>query len=188
MILLAFDQAPKCIGYAYGEPGAVPVRGLHTCNDYGENTARLGRHVREFAVDLIKSSGAVRVYFEQILVRRHGLHMPTLWRQFKVASGIETAAELCGLEDACFEIDIADWRREFYRGARPPLKTDSQSEAWKDMARRECARRGWLVEDHNVAEACGIWFYGCLHSDPATMRQHKIDRDREQHRREREAA
>ncbi len=175
MIVLAFDQAPSNIGWAYGAPGERPVWGLKRNPDYGENTARLGKHVRDWALALIKSCGAERVYFEQIIVRKHGLHLPTLHKQFKVAGAIETAAEMAGLEDEAYETDIADWRREFYAGQRPNKGAPDLSEAWKDMARVECARRGWLIEDHNVAEACGIWVYGCLISDPKLRRQHRID-------------
>lgn len=174
MIILAFDQAPRNIGWAYGPVGGVPTRGCRENPDYGENTARLGANVREWALALIKSCGAERIYMEQIIVRRFGLHAPTLFAQFKVASAIETAAEMAGLQDDCFEVDIADWRREFYHGRRPPKDADSQSEIWKDMALRECANRGWLIENHNTAEACGIWHYGCLHSDRRFRNTQKV--------------
>ncbi len=173
-MILAFDQAPRFIGFAYGEPGATPVRGIHENPDYGENTARLGKHVREWALTLIKSTGASRIYFEQILVRKTGLHLPTLHKQFKVAGAIETAAEMAGLADDCFEVDIADWRREFYAGNRPGKNVDSLSTAWKDLAKLECMRRGWLVDDHNVAEACGIWVFGCMHTDKRVKSQERV--------------
>lgn len=174
MLILALDQAPSNIGFAYGEPGSAPVRGVHRCNDYGDNTARLGRHVREWLMTLAKSVGTERIYFEQTLVRKHGLHMPTLHKQFKVVGAIETAAEMLGLEDEVFEIDIGDWRREFYAGRRPPKGAESQSAVWKELAVQECLRRNWLVEDHHAAEACGIWFYGCIHSDRRFRAQHKV--------------
>jgi hypothetical protein len=180
LIILAFDQAPRNIGFAHGEIGGVPTRGVKENPDYGENTARLGKHVREWALQLIKSSGAERVYFEQVLVRRHGLYMPTLFKQLKVACAIETAAEMAGLIDDCFETDISDWRREFYLGERPSRGADSESEVWKSMAKIECARRGWLVDDHNAAEACGIWFYGCLHTDRRLRAKHNIEAKRKE--------
>lgn len=188
MTILGLDQAPTCIGYAYGEPGGVPTRGVYRPPNYGENTARLGKNVREWAVTLMKSIGCTHVYFEQILVRRHGLHLPTLHKQFKVAGAIETAAEMLGLEDDCYEVDIGDWRREFYAGSRPTKGQDAESPTWKDLALKECLRRNWLVDDHNAAEACGIWFYGCLHSDPNLRRQHKAEVRHVQLKREREAA
>lgn len=173
-MICGFDQAPSCIGWAYGLPGAVPSRGIHSPPNYGENTARLGKHAREWVLQFLKSVGATAVYFEQVIVRRHGLHMPTLHKQMKVVGAIETAADMLGLEDETFEVDISDWRREFYAGRRPTKVEDHEANPWKEMALKECLRRNWLVEDHNAAEACGIWFYGCLHQDPAFRREHKI--------------
>lgn len=188
MMVTGFDQAAKLIGFAYGEPGGIPTRGVQLLPDYGENTARLGKYVREWVINLGKSIGVERGYFEQVLVRKHGFHMPTYRKQIRVADSIEIAFELLGLEDEVHEVDVADWRREFYAGARPTKGQDSESTAWKDMALKECLRRNWLVDDHNAAEACGIWFYGCLHSDADLRRQHKVDVRRAQLRREREAA
>lgn len=183
MIVIGFDQAPRTIGYAYGEIGSAPTRGIKSNPDFSENTARLGKHVREWACNLIKSTGAQRVYFEQVLVRRHGFNMSTFDQQKAVQLNIEIAAEMCGLIDDAFEVDLADWRREFYRGERPTKGQDSESEAWKDLARRECANRGWLVEDHNAAEACGIWFYGCIHTDRRLYAKHKIEANRKEWKR-----
>lgn len=165
MIILGLDQAPVGIGFAYGEPGGRPTFGYHPNDDYGDNTARLRKHVREWLVNLIKSAGIERIYFEQIIVRKHGLHMPTLHKQFAVVGGIETAAEQLGLLDDCFEAMIADWRTEFYSGGRPNKSADSLSDQWKAMAPPECARRGWLTDNHNIAEALGIWHYGCWCTD-----------------------
>lgn len=181
MIVVAFDQAPNRIGFAYGEPGGKPVFGCHENPSYGDNTARLGKYVREWAVQFLKSIGAERVFFEQILVRKFGLHMPTLHRQFKVVGAIETAAEFCGLQDDCFEVMIADWRTEFYAGLRPPKNSDSQSDAWKALAIKECARRGWWTDDHNAAEACGIWDYGCKCSDKIYRARSRVGKRRAQH-------
>lgn len=165
MIVLGLDQAPVGTGFAYGEPGGRPTFGYHPNGDYGDNTARLRKHVREWLVNLIKSAGIERIYFEQIIVRKHGLHMPTLHKQFAVVGGIETAAEMLGLLDDCYEVLIADWRTEFYSGGRPSKTADSESDGWKAMASPECARRGWLTDNHNVAEALGIWHFGCVCTD-----------------------
>lgn len=180
MIILALDQAPKNIGYAYGAIGGVPTRGVRRNPEYGEATILLGESVYDWTVNLIKSSGAERVYFEQVLVRRVGLHLPTLYNQFMVANAIQLAALDCGLKHDIYDVDIADWRREFYRGSRPTKTKDDQSAQWKEMALIECADRGWLVDDHNAAEACGIWFFGCCHSDRRTYNSHKVEARREE--------
>lgn len=180
MLVVGLDQAPVGTGFCYGEPGITPTWGFHPNAEYGDNTARLQKHVREWAVTFFKSIGAERVYFEQIIVRKFGLHMPTLYKQFAVVSGIEAAASMTSLEDDCFQVLISDWRREFYAGSRPTKGQDDESAAWKDMAKVECARRGWLIDNHNIAEACGIWFYGCCHADDKFRRSQLADKRRRQ--------
>lgn len=175
MIILALDQAPKNIGYAYGAIGGVPTRGVRRNPEYGEATILLGESVYDWTVNLIKSSGAERVYFEQVLVRKFGLHMPTLYNQFMVANAVQFAALDCGLKHDVYDVDIADWRREFYRGSRPVKSKEPETEQWKEMALKECLDRGWLVDDHNTAEACGIWWFGCLHTDRRSYNAHKVE-------------
>lgn len=178
MLVLGLDQSPKGIGWCYGLPGAKPAFGYHQNLDFGDNTARLGRHVREWLITFAKSAGVETIYFEQVLVRKYGLHMPTLYRQMAVVAGIETAAEMIGLEDSCFQIMIADWRTQFHHGMRPPKGQGDESDAWKAMAIKECARRDWYTTDHNIAEACGIWHYGCLVQDKVFRARQRVAKRR----------
>jgi hypothetical protein len=182
-VIGAFDQAPIGIGFAYGEPGGRPVFGYHVNPDYGDNTARLRKHVREWALNLMRSAGITSVWCEQIIVRTQGLDTNVLDRQYAVRGGIETAAEMLRLEDDCYEALIADWRREFYSGARP-----TRDETWKDLALVECARRGWLTDNHNIAEALGIWHFGCICTDRRYRANAGITKRRAQLNRERAAS
>jgi hypothetical protein len=188
MIILGLDQAVKGIGWAYGEPGSVPTRGWHENPDYGNNTARLGKHVREWLLTFGKSIGVDRIYFEQVFVRKHGLDMPVLYKQLAVVGGIETAADNLDLLDDTFQVQVIKWRQIFFAGARPTKGADTESEAWKNMALAQCAREGWLTDDHNVAEACGIWVYGCCHSDRQYYTQRKLMGRRQELERERATA
>ena len=180
MLVVGFDQAPSGIGFCYGEPGEKPTFGWHENPDYGDNTARLGKSVREWVLTFAKSMGAEQLYFEQIIVRKFGLHMPTLYKQFAVVAGIETACEMLGLQDDCYQVLIANWRTEFYAGLRPPKNSDGESAVWKDMALKECARRNWFTDNHNAAEACGIWDYGCKITDKAYRLRSRVDKRRQQ--------
>lgn len=182
MIIAGFDEAPRRIGWCYGEPGTVPTRGLKELPDYGDNTQRLGRYVRDWGKNFLKSCNAERAYVENIFVRKHGFNMPVFMKQARVLLTLEDAAELAGLDaDLGFwVVDISDWRREFYAGSRPTKGQGSESDAWKEMALVECLRRGWLCEDHNVAEACGVWFYGCCHADRAYRMRQKVHTRRRQ--------
>ena len=180
MIVLGLDQAPSGIGWAHGEPGSVPARGWHELAQYGDNTARLGACVREWVKAFAKSVGAERIEFEQVIVRRHNLHIQTLEKQYAVVAGIEMAAELLGLQDHCYKVMIADWRTEFYAGMRPPKNCDEESKVWKEMAVTECARRGWWTDNHNAAEACGIWDWACKAADPLYRARSKVIKRRQQ--------
>lgn len=180
MIIVGMDQAPRGIGFAHGPPGSVPVRGWAELPDYGDNTARLSGCVFDWATAFLKSVGAEAVYFEQILVRKFGLHMPTLYKQFAVVAGIEFAARQLGLHDYCYQVMVADWRTEFYAGARPSKNCDELSTAWKDMAVAECARRNWYTDNHNIAEACGLWDYGCKCADKVYRHRARVSKRRQQ--------
>ena len=190
MVIVGLDQAPKGIGFAYGEPGSVPSRGYHENPDYGDNTSRLTLHVYEWALQFIKSTGAERVYFEQVIVRTHGLHLPTLYKQFGCVAGIELAAAQMGIADDAWQVNIAEWRTFFYSGARPPKGANSETAVWKDMALRQCLEEGWMIADlnHNVAEACGIWMFGCACSDKKFKVARSVKNRRIELRRERAEA
>jgi hypothetical protein len=167
MNIAGFDSAPSAIAWAYGEPGGVPMRGIHRLPDYGENTIRLKRYVREWGTTFLKSACVDRAYVEDIFVRRNGFSMPVFMKQVRVIYALEDAADEAGLDidDGFWTVEVGLWRTEFYAGSRPTKGQASQSDAWKDMALVECARRNWLCMDHNIAEACGIWDYGCKHAD-----------------------
>ena len=182
MIIVGFDQAVVGIGWAHGEPGSVPTRGWQELPDYGNNTARLGKYVRQWAIQFLKSIGAERVYFEQITARKHGFDMQVFRKQCKVADAIETSAEMIGLEDHAYEVMIGDWRREFHHGISPQKHPVlSATELWKDMAIKECAARNWWTENHNIAEACGIWDFGCKCEDTVYRSRAKRAKRRAEH-------
>jgi hypothetical protein len=173
MIVCGFDQAPTGIAWAYGEPGSVPSRGYRENPDYGNNEILLGANVREWTSNHLKSCGAEAVFYEQIIIRREGINAQVTYDQFAVVMGINFAAFDAGLQHSTFMATIGKWRSWFHHGAHPS-KGSSQTDVWKDMAMVECARRGWLITQdpkiaHNVAEACGIWDWGCQRLD-ATYR------------------
>lgn len=184
MIIGAFDQAPVGIGWAVGEPGSTPTFGYHDNPRYGDNTARLAVHVFDWATNHIRSTGIESVWVEQIIHRSHGYEAQVADQQHAVQCAIYIAAAKLGLVDECYEALIADWRREFYHGLRPQK---SRGDTWKDLARVECARRGWLTDNHNVAEALGIWHYACFCRDRRYRNNANIDTRRRQLQKERGA-
>lgn len=195
MIVCGFDSAPVGIGWAYGEPGSVPTRGYRPNPNFGDNTARLGWDIFEWSRIFLKTIGADSVFIEEIIVRKHGFQMHVHEKQMTVKLAIEFACATIGLQDFVRVVDVADWRNEFYAGARAPRATKQQREAgirvetdaWKQMAITECARRGWFISEimdrkinHNIAEACGIWHYGCCFVDKRFRIKARGDRSRQQ--------
>lgn len=171
MIILGLDQAPSCIGFAWGEPGARPALGRHENPDYGANEGLLMRHVREWLVATVKSTGADAVFFEQVILNAAHPNPVTYQRQLALQNIIQLTCVDLGVEAQ--QVLVADWRREFYAGARPP-KVKGEN-LWKEFAVKECARRGWWTDNHDAAEAAGIWWFGCLCADPALRRRARID-------------
>lgn len=181
MIIVGFDQAPSGIGYCYGEAGEKPIFGWHELQDFGNNTARLGKSVREWASTFLKSCGAEIVYFEQVIPPFNGQKKGIVYaKQITVVCNIETGCSMLGLDDHCYEIKISDWRTEFYAGMRPPKNCRDDSEVWKSMALKECARRNWFTDNHNAAEACGIWDWACKANDKAYRLRSRVDKRRQQ--------
>lgn len=157
MIVLGLDQAPRGIGFAFGEPGAVPVVGYHSNPGFGDNTSRLSQHVYDWASELIRTVRPQVIYYEQVLVNLQRVEINTLWKQMAVVNSIELACAHLGMSDACFLVLIADWRRHFFNGRRP----GHTAADWKALALLECEHRGWPQDNHHIAEACGIWSYAC---------------------------
>jgi hypothetical protein len=188
MIVVGFDQAPSGIGWAWGEPGSIPQRGFKELPDYGNAGGLRGDYVLKWAINFYKSCGAERVYFEQIIHRKFGFNAQTFDNQACVRAGIQIAAAQVGLGSECYETAIGDWRREFHNGARPARSevSGAESAAWKHMALVECARRGWLIDAppkiaHNIAEACGIWFFGTWCESKVVRTRTAILRRRAEH-------
>lgn len=184
MIICGLDQAPIGIGFAYGEPGSKPAFGWHENSDFGNATALLREEVWLWSVRFCKSIGAERIIHEQIIVRKFGLDTNVLAKQYAVVGGIEQAAIDLGLKHEVWEANIANWRTDFYAGLRPPKNCDSESAIWKDMALKECARRNWFTDNHNAAEACGIWDWACKRTDKAYRLRSRVDKRRQQSERD----
>lgn len=194
MMIGALDQAPRGIGWAYGEPGGTPKRGYQPLSDFGFNDALREEEVEDWVVAFCKSAGIERLYFEQVIVRKVGLDINVLYAQMAVVCGVYVGARRSGLKHETLQVNIADWRDSFYHGRRAPKSKarGSETEAWKDMSMTECLRRGWLIEEpfpdrpikfrvaHNIAEACGIWDHGCKLSDKNYYTRSRIDARRQQ--------
>lgn len=182
MICLGLDQAPRGIGFAYGEPGAVPKFGWRENPDYGDSEERLLDNVSDWLAQFIKSSGAERIFYEQIIIRTDRVNTITAYKQFVIWAAIMVAAKALNLpREHCSMVLISDWRKEFHHGMRPQRGSGAESAAWKDMAIKECARRDIYTTNHNAAEAVGIWDFGCKCEDRTYRARSKVMKRRAEH-------
>lgn len=175
MIVVGFDQAPRNIGWAYGA-ATDPLRpsfGLYQPGNFGDSDELLLRDVKDFAIDLVNRSRAEAMFFEQIVIDTRHVNLPVTYAQFAVVAGLMSAADHCDVP--IYMVTIAKWRKRFLGRANAPKGHKSHDKVLKDMARKACADRGWLIEDHNVAEACGIWEYGLAFADASYRRRSKAD-------------
>ncbi len=74
-----------------------------------------------------------------------------------------------------FEAGISDWRKRFIGTNRAPPSFQhpkgASTQWFKQRAIEEAAKRGWLTDDHNVAEALGIMDYGLCCIDRSYVSQ-----------------
>jgi hypothetical protein len=157
MVVCGLDQAPRGSGWCYGDGSKTPAFGYREFSDYGQNEGALARHVYDWFTTFAKSAGIQAVYTEQIVIRPHALDVPVVLRQAAVVVAIGFAATDLGIDH--YEALIGKWRVHFLRTAK------GKSETLKDLARVRCAERGWLIDNHHVAEACGIWDWGLCELD-----------------------
>ena len=68
----------------------------------------------------------------------------------------------CGVH-RIYERNVRDVRNVFI--GRQNLKTKYAKEA----VQRRCRQLGWMVPDHNAADACALWSYECTRVDPRPM-------------------
>jgi hypothetical protein len=166
MMVLALDQAPRHTGFCYGESSLelTPTWGVIDFPSYGENDVLLLRDVRKWLNGLVDRVQPKVIYCEQIVISTQHIHLPTTYEQFAVVAAITA---VCADRDIdLFQVDIATWRkRGLGRGNRPKDVATGETKWLKEAALKACLDMGWLVDNHNAAEAALIWDYGCAHAD-----------------------
>lgn len=165
MMILGLDQAPRHIGYSWGESkfGTVPKWGVTDFSSYGAATGFLIRDIRKWLTNLCKSIIPEVVYYESFFNNGNNV---TFFEQCIVASLVEVVAEDIGA--ACHVVQVDKWRKRQLGSSNRPKWTPANNENWfKEAAVKACADRNWLIDpkQHHAAEASLIWDYGCAHAD-----------------------
>jgi hypothetical protein len=155
------DQSRDGFGWAIGtdELDDKPKWGVEKLGMSSSNEGMIYATAAKRVRTLIEW-GAEKVFFEE------PIHLPTdklqlLYLTIGVPAIIMLTCQEAGVPCACVPID--EWRNRFLgtKRAPPGLNQRAARTSWfKDKAISTCLQRGWLVEDHNAAEALGIMDYG----------------------------
>lgn len=140
--------------------------------------------IRDFMISAHEQYLFERVYYEQTFLPReerdeHGNlksregAFADRFVQFGLTAVIMGTCEELGLPH--YQVPIHSWRKRFIGTAKalPGLKGHRATKWFKDQAIAACCKRGWLVDDHNAAEALGILDYALCTCD----RSYKVRTD-----------
>lgn len=158
--VLALDQAPRKTGWAIGRPcwPEPPLFGVFSLPSWVDREGEMNSRFCEWLYHMIVSHGVTDVIYEapvdndkwakdfQVTVTQ-GAQIGSIWTVTRNALGKEPT-----------ESTVQDMRKRFIgTNTVPPglTRPDIRRQWLKDQAIKACAMRGWLVEDHNVAEALG---------------------------------
>jgi hypothetical protein len=184
VIVLGLDQAPRGIGWAYGDGSSAPRFGYHECPDYGQDEVALAGHVFDWILTFGKSVGVEVIATEQILINTKRPNTTTLYAQFAVWSAINLACAPRFLNIEHAQVLVSDWRAWFLGSFPRPKHVGT--DFLKDLAMRECAARDLYPKTHHEAEAIGIWSYELQQRDPAYRARQKFQTRRAESRRDAE--
>jgi Holliday junction resolvasome RuvABC endonuclease subunit len=172
--VLGLDQSTSCGWAVLNGEMKRPVWGVLKLPTGDDETPGL-RALHDHIAWAVTEHGVSHVYFEQGMIPQHQTTMGTL-RQFMFIAAIQLATNLL-LDRSAEQVAIATWRKYFTGvGAAPKhdLETNRKLDThparrkwWKAAALKACLDRGWLVAEHDAAEAIGIATYGLACSSPA---------------------
>lgn len=153
MIVAGFDQAPRGSGWCVGDGREAPERGYIEFGDYGDNEGALMLEVYTWIKAFLEAYHIKAIATEQILFVPATFNAHVVDRQYAVRNSISLAAAQIGVDH--YQAEVTTWRQHFLELSRAPK--GSPKDWLKDRAMQTCLARGWLVESHHVAEACGVW-------------------------------
>lgn len=141
-------------GVAWGAPEkGAPMTALYELPPGKAAQGRAFSILRGAALALVQAHKIVHIVVEAPMLqitRKHSAY--SLQLQVSLTAILAEVAHTSGCTYA--EVAVQSWRKTFIgRGDLP-------GEESKDMACKRCTQLGWLYRnDHNVAEASGLWFH-----------------------------
>lgn len=166
-VVLGLDPSMSATGFALGKPKdrAPEIGVVKFSREHDPWPDFFGRVFRWYDIVLATHKPAL-VAIE--------MPMPTQARQGEtneraIAASYGMHAIFVGVAKAwkieVLEVSVRTWRRYFLGMGNLP------GERAKIAAMRLCRQLQWITEDHNGAEAAGIWSWGCAQVQPQNMRR-----------------
>mgnify|MGYP000851116008 FL=1 len=172
--VLGLDPSMTCSGWAHYRKGdKAPTWGLIQYPAWGDDEGRYLWDWFERVGRLCSDREVTHIFIED--VRFHHQHSETLTQMIASIGLISMATIVAykltqrGQPVELLSVQPQVWRKLFL-GALP--KPDGMSKhlwrkALKEAAVGQCHKRGWMVEQDDEADACGIMTYGVCTIDPA---------------------
>lgn len=166
MNVLALDLATH-LGWAIGSPGMNRPRwGSFKLPSTGDNIGRFTLAFSVWLTGFIAEEPVDRIVMEATVLPDK-TQRATLLKLYGLAIKVEEIGEGIGI--GVSEVRIQSWRKHFLgRASAPPHFKGTDRRKWvKDQAIKSCARRGWLTDDDNEADALGILDYSLCMLSPS---------------------
>jgi hypothetical protein len=144
--VLALDLA-RITGWAYG-PAAweVPMFGCWEMPKQGGEGARFAQF-ENMLIDAIEDWHPGHIICESPLPLPAQINRRTAWQQIGMRAMVFAYAWRCSIPVSEVSADLV--RSELIGITRDP--------DIKELVKKYCRRHGWMVRDHNAADACMLW-------------------------------
>jgi hypothetical protein len=177
IVVMALDQAPENTGWAIGRPrDNKPLFGKFRLPPWGQDEPARMLAFHNFLTRSITTHGVTHLCYEVVprgvtlgkaytYTKKRGPDAGQIKAGVRHGERVEISDNqkalighvwfLCALHKIqCSKQEVSDARRHFIQCVRVAgLQGDAHTKELKCMAMKACAARGWVVENHDVAEA-----------------------------------
>lgn len=176
---LALDQSMTATGWAHWLKGEKsPSGGLFPLPPWGDDEGKFANKWMKWLEDMVWDRQITHLFIEDnswALSQQKDGHRVGLQHDETTTEKLATfglmliglqVADRANIPGALVEIKL--WRNRFWGIERPPKSyTPNARRSWlKERSKQSCIERGWIVENHNVADAHGILDFGLCTIDP----------------------
>lgn len=169
--VLALDQSMTATGWAHWLKGEkAPSGDVFSLPSWGDDQGPQLDKFERWLKDMIWNRQVTHIAFEEppdnfdhhetATQKMATWGLPTLIEKIAYQGGISADNRLM--------INISSWRSRFWGTERAPKAfTKSARRTWlKEKSIQACAERGWIIDNHNVADAHGILDFAMCCIDP----------------------